>query len=636
VGIDALVPGLPALHRTTLGEPRVRVAVLDGPVDLTHPCFAGADLGVLPTLVTDPPGDGAYSRHGTHVTSLIFGQPGSPVAGAAPYCRGLIAPVFRDDQPLTPQLDLARAIEQAVGAGADVISISAGEPAPTGEADPLLGSAIDLCRERGVLVIAAVGNDGCACLQVPAALDWVLAVGAATADGEPHDASNWGAEYRTHGILAPGVDIAGAAPGGATTALTGSSIATAIVAGLAALLLSLQYRLSRRTDPATVRQALLETATPGSPDGRSLAGLLNLSGAVEVIHQKGTIVSETPSAGVCPAAEDCGCGCGGAKAKAPASPPLVYAIGSVGYDFGTEARRDGFRQQMGMREEENGGETRVVPANPYDPTQLSGYLRENPWASGKLIWTLNLDQTPIYALEAEPALGMVPGDPLPGDRAGTYPPVSYVHKLFHDAIVGQMLPLTDSDHVSRVSIPGVLTNRTVRLFSGQVVPVVTVETRGLYSWNESALVAHVTEQVTRDRADRGAETGDDMVEQTVRSFLDKVYYQFRNLGQSSSDRALNYAATNVFVFAQEISNGILSGQRVPRQADEPEPMYMLDTIEVSRSPVCRMDSDCWDVRVTFFDPENDRRARSVLLFAIDVSDVLPVSLAPTRQYFVGS
>jgi hypothetical protein len=47
-----------------------------------------------------------------------------------------------------------------------------------------------------------------------------------------------------------------------------------------------------------------------------------------------------------------------------------------------------------------------------------------------------------------------------------------------------------------------------------------------------------------------------------------------------------------------------------------------------------MDSDCWDVQVTFFDPENDRRARAVYQYTIDVSDVMPVSLAPTHQFLV--
>ena len=148
------------------------------------PCFDGADLTALDTLVPNVPGGGPMSMHGTHVASLLFGQPGGPVFGLAPRCRGLIAPVFRDGERLS-QLDLSRAIEQAVGAGANIINISGGEPSPTGEADGMLAHALQICADNGVLVVAAVGNDGCDCLQVPAAVSPTLAVGAAGLDGQP-------------------------------------------------------------------------------------------------------------------------------------------------------------------------------------------------------------------------------------------------------------------------------------------------------------------------------------------------------------------------------------------------------------------------------------------------------------------
>ena len=223
----AVLTGFGPGQSAMLGDPRICVAVLDGPVDLSHPCFAGADVRRLDTLVQDPAGQGPMSVHGTHVTSLIFGQPGSPVIGIAPRCRGLIAPVFRDfdERPLS-QLDLARAIEQAVQEGAHVINISGGQQAPEGQAEGMLERALRLCEDNNVLVVAAVGNDGCACLHVPAAVPTVLGVGALGADGKPLETSNWGEAYRSNGILAPGENIKGAAPGGGTVSLTGSSFAT--------------------------------------------------------------------------------------------------------------------------------------------------------------------------------------------------------------------------------------------------------------------------------------------------------------------------------------------------------------------------------------------------------------------------
>jgi hypothetical protein len=334
------------------------------------------------------------------------------------------------------------------------------------------------------------------------------------------------------------------------------------------------------------------------------------------------------------------CGCRDTKKS------YIFAIGTIGFDFGTEARRDGFRQQMGDFEETvtgpEGEVTRVFPANPYDPQQLRNYLARNPWASSKLIWTLNLDQTPIYALEAEVPFGMAWGELRTDGPNGypvvdyNFPPLSYIHKLLQDAIAGQALDEDQPNYISRVSVPGTLTNRTVRLFSGQIVPVVVVHARGLYTWNESALIDAVIGEVQRDQEERNVLTTDEaIIRLTVRNFLDKVYHQFRNLGQSPPDRALNYAATNAFEFTREISKGFLSGGQVPRPPDQPESLYSLDTISVTKSPYCRPGGECWDCRLTFFDPENERRARVAYLFTIDVSDELPVSLAPTRQFLLG-
>lgn len=662
----------PLSHNGTLGDPGVCVAVLDGPVDMGHPCFAGADITRLDTLVHDPAGPGPMSTHGTHVASVIFGQPGSPVPGIAPRCRGLIAPVFREGERRLSQLDLARAIEQAVQAGAHIINISGGQQSPEGQAEGVLGRALRLCEDSNVLVIAAVGNDGCPCLHVPAAVPSVLGVGALGADGTPLESSNWGEGYRSHAILAPGEKINGASPGGGTVLLTGSSFATPIVSGAAAVLLSIQVSQGRRPDPREVRRVLLDTALSCQPrDGpecqRYLVGTLNIPGAYASITKGGMTVanndtaqatfpaagspaaetdipaavmteadpaSEGPGPGVRSAADPAtggeaasqlspppvpaqvvpahapssgvvaagDCGCGGGKKS------YVFALGMVGFDFGTEARRDSFRQLMLPIER---GEPPVqVPPNPYDVIQLYDYLEEHKSESTKLIWTLNLDLTPIYALEAELAYA------------------DDVYEQLRGALRNQVRPTTDNDYVSRVSIPGVLTNRTRRLFSGQVVPVVTVQHRGLFSWSETQLIEAILEAVLRENPNAAQE----QVRLTLRNFLDKIYYQLRNLGQNPSDRALNFAGTNAFQFTQVVADGILSAKNVPGGQN----LYALDTITVAKSPYCRMDSDCWDVTVTFFDPENDRRARAAYLFTIDVSDEMPVSLAPTHQFLIAS
>jgi cyanobactin maturation PatA/PatG family protease len=286
------IPGLKGLWTETLGDPQICIAVLDGPVDHSHPSLAAANLAQLETLASGTANQGPASQHGTHIASVIFGQYDGPIKGIAPRCRGLSVPIFSDgpDGSIAPcsQLDLARAIIQAVEAGAHIINISGGELSPSGSAHPLLADAVQKCASRDVLIVAATGNEGCDCLQIPGALPSVLAVGAMNAQGLPLEFGNWGTMYRTQGILAPGENIVGAKPGGNAVAQSGTSYATPIVSGVAGLILSLQLKLGRQPDPQAVRAAMLESAYACDPQAFSdcrpfLVGGLNIAGTHRLI-----------------------------------------------------------------------------------------------------------------------------------------------------------------------------------------------------------------------------------------------------------------------------------------------------------------------------------------------------------------
>jgi cyanobactin maturation PatA/PatG family protease len=638
------IPGLKELQKQTKGAAEITVAILDGVVDTDHPCFNGADLTRLPTLVQHQATAGQMSTHGTHIASLIFAQPNSDIPGIAPNCRGLLVPVFSDDNRKLSQLDLARAIEQAAENGAKVINISGGALTDMGEAEDWLIRAVEMCNERNILLVAAAGNDGCECLQVPAALPAVLAVGAVDARGHPLDFSNWGETYQSQGILAPGENILGAKPGGGTVQLSGTSFAAPIVAGVAALLLSLQVQRGETPNPHAVREAILKSALPcqyadSENEPKCLAGLLNISGAIKQLTGETMSESVETQATV----EASGCGCGGtpetpeaerqklelsAATSAPVIPVaqipnpvitsqgvsmpettnkpvtpsqaaepaggIVYAIGTLGYDFGSEARRDTFKQLMPTAV--IGGIE--VPSNPYDARQMVDYLADNLSEAKSLIWTLNLELTPIYAIEP---LGSFSRE---------------VYAALQELLSGQVQAEDSPEYIERVSIPGRITGRTVRLFSGQVVPVIEPDSpRGIYGWHVNTLVSAAIEAVGAEQT----EAQESQMRRTLSSFLNRIYYDLRNLGQTSQDRALNFAATNAFQAAQTFSEAVGAGME-------------LDSINVSKSPFCRLDSDCWDVQLKFFDPENSRRARKVFRFTIDVSDLIPVTLGEVRSW----
>jgi subtilisin family serine protease len=197
----AEIPGLRNLWHLTRGDSWIKIAVLDGPVDTSHSAFTGADMEIVEVMVPVKPNiDGLATLHGTQVASLILGQhePISSVQGVAPRCKGFIVPIYQDHAPglsknlACSQLDLARALLVAAEHGATVINISSGEFIPTGRAHLILADAILDCTRRDILIVAAVGNEGCDCLHVPAVVSGVLAVGAMNWDGEPLASSNWG------------------------------------------------------------------------------------------------------------------------------------------------------------------------------------------------------------------------------------------------------------------------------------------------------------------------------------------------------------------------------------------------------------------------------------------------------------
>ncbi|MBL7038786.1 MAG: peptidase [Pirellulaceae bacterium] len=106
-------------------------------------------------------------------------------------------------------------------------------------------------------------------------------------------------------------------------------------------------------------------------------------------------------------------------------------------------------------------------------------------------------------------------------------------------------------------------------------------------------------------------------------FLNVIYNDTRNLGVAPNERALNYAATDALI-TQDIFRDVRTDSRFRK--------FEFDTLTVDRSPICRPESDCWDVTLFFYDPSELQRARRAARYTIDVSDSVPV-LVGRRQNF---
>ena len=261
-------------------------------------------------------------------------------------------------------------------------------------------------------------------------------------------------------------------------------------------------------------------------------------------------------------------------------------------DLGDATRRDLFQQ--GMAPVNRDGLT--LPADPHDARQMVEHLDRHPDQARALIWTLRLDDSSLYVLEP----------------VGPFAAAAY--EMFLLMLNGQLAPSASAAFVDHISIPGKRSERVVELLSGEVVPVLHVRNpRGMYGWNVPSLVeAALTTRTTSD-------VEAPMLREGLTAFLNRVYHDLRNLGQTSRDRALNFAVTNTFQATATFAEAIASQRQ-------------LDSIAVEKSPYCRLNSDCWDVVLSFHDPEDSKRSRQVFRFTVDVADSMPVSVGQIKRW----
>ena len=237
--------------------------------------------------------EGPDADHGTHVAGIVAmergnGRGGDGVANAA---RIMVIRAVPDGDERDK--DVANAIRYAVDNGANVINMSFGKSySPQKE---LVDAAVRYADERGVLLVHGSGNDAEDItaggnfptryyLNGGAATRWIE-VGASSW----HPGNEMVAEFSNYSrervdVFAPGVDIYSTVPDNEYEENSGTSMASPVVAGLAAMLMSYFPEL----DAAEIRQVILESATrytaeqvqgPGE-SGRTTFGQLSVTGGV--------------------------------------------------------------------------------------------------------------------------------------------------------------------------------------------------------------------------------------------------------------------------------------------------------------------------------------------------------------------
>jgi hypothetical protein len=251
----------------------IRVAVIDTAIDETHP-----DLKGVVERRYDAIGDGSPVRSKNHGTAMAGGiAADGGLRGVATRvkllsARALDADNANDPEPRGTTISIVKALDWSVGQKAQVVNMSFAGPD-----DPTLRDALSHACAAGVALIGAAGNAGPkAPPQYPGADANVIAATATDENDKLYSLANVGAYVA---ISAPGVDVLLPSPDGGYAMESGTSVSSALISGVVALMLERQPRLK----PVDIRQRLTATATPlgGTDHARDFgAGLVDASKAV--------------------------------------------------------------------------------------------------------------------------------------------------------------------------------------------------------------------------------------------------------------------------------------------------------------------------------------------------------------------
>jgi subtilisin family serine protease len=246
---------LPALMQSSAGAPSITIGMIDGPVALDHPDLTVQNLRVLPGRIgaTCVKPESIACTHGTYVAGILHAKRDGLVPGICPGCTLLVRSIFSETAaevsennavPNTTVEELAAALREVIEAGARVVNLSVGLAEVASRAEPALDQVLEQAVQRGVVVVAAAGNQGMLGSSAITRHPWVIPVVGYDRYGQVLAQSNLGASIGRHGLAAPGQEITSLAASGGHATFSGSSAAVPFVTGAIALLWSVFPRAS--------------------------------------------------------------------------------------------------------------------------------------------------------------------------------------------------------------------------------------------------------------------------------------------------------------------------------------------------------------------------------------------------------
>ena len=240
-----LVRLTPLIDRTS-GRPEVTIGLIDGPVVMDHPELANQHIREIPGngSAACTQANSTACLHGTFVAGILSAKRGSVAPAICPNCTLLVRPIFAEttaangEMPSATPEELAQAILDCIDAGARVLNISAALAQPSMKNERTLEEALDQAARRGVIVVAAAGNQGTLGSTAITCHPWVIPVVGYDLQGRPMNHSNLGSSIGRRGLGAPGDRITSLGAEGKPLTFGGTSAAAPFVTGAIALLWS--------------------------------------------------------------------------------------------------------------------------------------------------------------------------------------------------------------------------------------------------------------------------------------------------------------------------------------------------------------------------------------------------------------
>jgi subtilisin family serine protease len=229
----------------TRGRSATIIGLLDGPVAIDHPDLTSEHIRYVSVGHANKCAQIGSSAcaHGTFVAGILSARRGAQAAAICPGCTLLVRPIFVETTsgssrrlPSTTPAALATAIIECIDAGARILNLSVGLAEPSCRGERELEDALGYAVSRGVVVIAAAGNQGTVASSAITRHPGVIPIVACDLQGQPMPESNLGGSVGRRGLCAPGAEIISLGTNGQPSTFGGTRAAAPFVTGAIALL----------------------------------------------------------------------------------------------------------------------------------------------------------------------------------------------------------------------------------------------------------------------------------------------------------------------------------------------------------------------------------------------------------------